>query len=288
MAAPPPPDMSPDAIMGTNICGVLMTLTVFGSCLPSFLSIRDIQLKVSIALFFIFLVLSQVFGIVGWNSIKQLNFDDFGRWQIAAMIVYVGAFVSQSFYSVRRTCMIYNASPRIQLWLPIFMAVIQSVIQYTNAGYWSKDMLTTYGMLVSNETTQINIATISWFMLTEPVYFALLQYKIVQSATAFQRANKERFLKTIMLWAEAAMRLSMYLVTVLMTYLAVGDYLKPNKLAWWSMVSKGVGESDDGSKANSKTNTPSIRTEVIDAASTKNGHQSALPPKKTNGMEDAA
>ncbi|KAJ3294338.1 hypothetical protein HK104_003683 [Borealophlyctis nickersoniae] len=151
-----------------------------------------------------------------------------------------------------------------------------------------------YGTMVSQETlVQVDIATIVWFLATEPIYFALLQDKIVQSATAFQRANKGKLIKTIELWVEAAMRLAMHLVTVLFCYLALGDYLKPNKLAWWSMVvvypaaiglifltdvarfQKALGKTADG--PNNKTNTPSK----------KRAQPRVGLPKKTNVVEDA-
>ncbi|KAJ3277986.1 hypothetical protein HK104_002758 [Borealophlyctis nickersoniae] len=273
------------AFFARNICGILVTVTVFVGCLPNFLAIRDIQLKVSIALFFSGIILGSVTSCLAWNALTHGNLDDFGRWNIAGVLVWVAAFVAQSFYSLRRTCMIYTASPRAQLWVPIFMCIVQCAIQYTNSTYWSIDMLNSYGTKVSRETAQINIVTIVWFLVTEPTSFALLQYKIVQSSRRFQRDNKDRLLKIIALWVEAAMRLAMYLVTVLFCYLATADYLKPNKLAWWSMVvvlpasiglifltdvarfQKALRKTAD--EANNNSNAPSIRSEFIQSASEK-------------------
>ncbi|KAJ3293399.1 hypothetical protein HK104_004495 [Borealophlyctis nickersoniae] len=303
------PDMSPAAIIGTNYCGILITFTVFGSCLPSFLAIRDIQLKVSIALFFSLFVLALITSCCAWNALTQANLVDFERFNIISSVTWIAAFLAQSFYSLRRTCMIYNASPRVQLWLPIFMSVCQCAIQYVNSAYWCIDMIKYYGTIESEETGHATIASIVWILVTEPIYFALLQYKIVQSATGFHRANKDRVFKTLALWVEAGMRLLLYVLTVLFAYLAVSNYLKPGQLAHWSFIvvfpagvglifltdvarfQKALGKTNDGSS--NKTNTPDIRSEIVESATkhavTTIGRPGSLPyPKKTSVVEEAA
>ncbi|KAJ3296618.1 SNAP receptor use1 [Borealophlyctis nickersoniae] len=282
-------DMSPAAVIGTNYCGLLMTLTVFGSCLPSFLAIKDIQLKVSIAFFFLCFIMAVITNGLGWHALLQGDLVNFGRGTITGSIFFTTAFVSQSFYSIRRTCMIYNLSPRVQLYLPIFMTISQCAIQYALAGYWSTDMLKYYGAKYSPETAELSITSIVWMLGTEPVCFALLQYKIVQSATSFQRANNKRLVKTVLLWVEAAMRLTLYIFTVLFCYMAVSDFLRPSQLAYWSMISvlpasvglifltdvarfqKALGKSVDGTAK--ATNAQSFRTELVEAggATTKGG-----------------
>ncbi|KAJ3300842.1 hypothetical protein HK104_000036 [Borealophlyctis nickersoniae] len=229
-------DASPAALIGTNACGLLMTVTVFCSCLPSFLAIKDIQLKVSIAIFFLSYILNLISSIFAWRGMSQADLNDFGRMNITAAVFFITAFIAQSFYSLRRTCMIYNLSPRVQLFLPIAMSVFQGIIQYTEAAYWCIDMLRYYGATVSHETAETTVAAIVWILITEPIYFALLQYKIVKSATGFHRGSKEGSYKTIVVWVEAAMRLTLYILTVLLTYLAVSDFLKPNQLAFWAMI----------------------------------------------------
>ncbi|KAJ3280229.1 hypothetical protein HK104_000817 [Borealophlyctis nickersoniae] len=297
-------EVSPAAMMGTNYCGMLMTLTIFCSCLPSFLAIKDIQLKVSIGIFFLCFFLTPVANVFSWRALAQGNLDDFGRMNIVSAGFFITAFVAQSFYSLRRTCMIYNLSPRIQLYLPIAMTIAQCIIQYTEAAYWCVDMLRYYGATVSPETTETTIAAIVWMLVTEPIYFALLQYKIVKSATGFQRASKERFFKTVGLWVEAAVRLTLYILTVLLAYLTVSDFLKPNQLAYWPMViclpgnvglifltdvgrfQKALGKNIDGTAKGSsgKSSHPhDARTEVID---TNKGGPAALgAPKRTNLVE---
>ncbi|KAJ3279473.1 hypothetical protein HK104_001431 [Borealophlyctis nickersoniae] len=301
-------DASPASLIGTNACGLLMTVTVFCSCLPSFLAIKDIQLKVSIAIFFLSFILNLITSIFAWRALSQGNLDDFGRMNITAAVFFITAFIAQSFYSLRRTCMIYNLSPRVQLYLPIAMTVCQCVIQYTEAAYWCIDMLRYYGATVSRQTSETTIASIVWILTTEPVYFALLQYKIVKSATSFQRASKERSFKTAWLWVEAIMRLTLYILTVLFTYLAVSEFIKPTQLAYWSMINclpanvglifltdvgrfqKALGKNVDGiSKGSSGKNSHAqdIRTEIIEA--NKDGPAVFATPKRTNlvGSADA-
>ncbi|KAJ3286024.1 hypothetical protein HK104_009220 [Borealophlyctis nickersoniae] len=279
----PAPDMSPAAVIGTNYCGLLMTCTAFGSCLPSFLSIRDIQLKVSIALFFIFFIVAEVTNSLSFYALAQGNLVNFGRLTITCSVTFHTAFICQSFYSLRRTCMIYNLSPHVQLYLPIFMTICQCAVQYTNSAYWSMDMLVYYGSTVSPQTARSTIISIVWILSTEPVYFALLQYKIVKSATTFQRGHKNRLSTTIWLWVEAAMRLTFYVFTVLFCYLAFSDFLKPGQLAYWSMISvlpaniglifltdvgrfqKALGKRDDGINAND------FRTELVESATRSSG-----------------
>ncbi|KAJ3279777.1 hypothetical protein HK104_001171, partial [Borealophlyctis nickersoniae] len=206
--------------------------------------------------------------------------------------------------------MIYNASPRVQLYLPIFMSVCQCAIHYTNSAYWCIDLLKYYGTMESEETFIASIASIVWMLITEPIYFALLQYKIVQSATSFQRANKERLVKTIALWVEAAMRLALYILTVVLGYLAVSNYLPPGQLANWSFIAiapaivglifltdvgrfqKALGKTNEGS-INKTSNAPDIRTEIIDSANKHTGTTLGRPaslsyPKKTSVVEEAA
>ncbi|KAJ3282583.1 hypothetical protein HK104_010825 [Borealophlyctis nickersoniae] len=289
-------DMSPAAVIGTNYCGILMTCTVFGSCLPSFLAIKDIQLKVSIALFFIFFIVAQVTNSLSFHALTQGNLVNFGRLTITCSVTFHTAFIAQSYYSLRRTCMIYNLSPRVQLYFPIFMTICQCAVQYTNSAYWSTDMLIYYGSTVSRETARSTITSIVWILSTEPVYFALLQYKIVKTATSFQRANRNRLFTTIGLWVEAGMRLTFYVFTVLFCYLAFSDFLKPNQLAYWSLISvlpaniglifltdvarfqKALGRKADGT---SGTNGPDFRTEFMESAA-KGGTAALANAKKAN------
>ncbi|KAJ3299365.1 hypothetical protein HK104_009217, partial [Borealophlyctis nickersoniae] len=208
-------DMSPAAAIGTNYCGLLMTLTVFGTCLPSYLSIKDVQLQVSITLYFLCFTLNLVINTMGWQALSVSDLPAFGRLNITCSTFYITAFIAQSFYSIRRTCMIYDLSPRVQMYLPLCMTALQCALQYVNSAYWAMDMQVYYGTRVSKETSNLTIVSIVWILATEPVYFGLLQYKIVCSAVGFQKHNTKRLTRTVGLWLEAALRLTLYVTTVL-------------------------------------------------------------------------
>ncbi|KAJ3300314.1 hypothetical protein HK104_002133 [Borealophlyctis nickersoniae] len=275
-------DMSPAALMATNYCGLLITITVAASCLTNFISIKDIYLQISIGLFFVTYATAIICSTFAWKAFQDHQLSAFTNCQIAASVAFVLAFLSQGFYSLRRTCMVYVSSPRWQMGIPLGMMVIQAALQFMNGAFWSIDMVNYHGAKTSDNTSRTSIASIVWILCTEPIYFGLLQYKIVQCA-AYGQSIKTRA-QLYALWGEAALRLALYFTTIVMSLLTISDHFP--QLAYWSMVnvlpanvglilltdiarfqrvlgsrragaSTGKGASHQG---------PSIRTDIIEAA----------------------
>ncbi|KAJ3277964.1 hypothetical protein HK104_002785, partial [Borealophlyctis nickersoniae] len=304
-------DMTPKAIIATNICGLLMTCTVLGSLFPSYMSIRDIQLKISMGLYFAGFLLAITTNTLGWSALQNKNMVDFGRFNVACSTFFIVAFVSQSFYSLRRTCMIYMLRPSLQLWLPIGVTIVQCAIQFTNSAFWAIDMQKYYGTQTSNQTAHTTIASIVWILASEPIFFGLLQYQIVKSATRFER--KKSTLKAVGLWIEAAVRLVLYIATVLICYLAVSDYLP--QLAFWSCVNilpasigmifltdimrfqRALGKGDMGPSNSSSTKMrrfapgvtsggPTVPTAIIMAADAREGVLSSMKGEPASSVQE--
>ncbi|KAJ3272552.1 hypothetical protein HK104_004451 [Borealophlyctis nickersoniae] len=196
------------------------------------MSIRDVQLKIGMGLFFVGFLTANITSTISWWYLEQKNLVQFGNFSIVCSTFFIVAFVSQSFYSIRRTCMIYMLRPSLTLWLPIGVSLVQCAIQFTNGAFWAIDMQRYYGHETSPETQHATIASIIWILSSEPLFFGLLQYKIVKSATMFDRTPTQ--LKAVGLWIEAIVRLILYIAVVLITYLTVSDYLP--EFAFWSCV----------------------------------------------------
>ncbi|KND01013.1 uncharacterized protein SPPG_04105 [Spizellomyces punctatus DAOM BR117] len=219
-------------LVAADYTGIIITLIILGTCWENIQLIKDVQLKVAILAFFICWIIALSVNCFTWRALGDGNIDGFLRLNIVNSTFWNIAILAQSYYSVRRTCMIYHLSTKLQNAIPVSLNIIQAVIQFTAMALWNIDFKQYYGTYASPATGKSAIATVSYIIPAEIIYFSLLQIKIAQCATAFDR--NRNWSKLVALWLEAIVRVALYVVIIALSYTTASNYIP--QITYWSFV----------------------------------------------------
>ncbi|TPX72297.1 hypothetical protein SpCBS45565_g00644 [Spizellomyces sp. 'palustris'] len=219
-------------LVAADYTGIIITLIILGTCWENIQVIKDVQLKIAILAFFLCWIISLSVNCFTWRALESNEIDAFLRLNIVNSTFWNIAILAQSFYSVRRTCMIYHLSPKLQNAIPVSLNIIQAVIQFTAMALWNIDFKQYQGQYASPATGKAAISTVSYIIPAEIIYFSLLQIKIAQCATAFDRDRN--WGKLVALWSEAIVRVALYVVIVALSYLTASNFIP--QITYWSFV----------------------------------------------------